>query len=68
MCKATLREDTFFFLKNIYCIRILNLPLKELKLKAKNIGIKDYKSMSVDKLLRILDALEPMKKLKLSEI
>ena len=35
---------------------MLNLLLKELELKAKNRGIKDYKSMSIDKLLSIIDA------------
>ena len=47
---------------------MLNLSLKELELKAKHIGIKDYKSLSIDKLLSILDKSEQVKKLKLSEI
>ena len=39
-----LRADTYFK-RIIYCIRILNLSLKELELKAKDRGIKGYKSM-----------------------
>ena len=35
--------------------------LEELELKAKNKGIKDYKRMSIHKLLSILDASEPIK-------
>ena len=46
---------------------VLKLSLKELELNAKNRGIKGYKSMSIDKLLIILDASEPIKILKLSE-
>ena len=41
---------------------MLNLSLKELELKAKNRGIKGYKSMSIDKLLSILDKSEQAKK------
>ena len=37
---------------------MINLSLKELELKAKNGGIKGYKSMSIDKLLSILDKSE----------
>ena len=43
---------------------MLNLSLKELELKAKNRGIKDYKSLSIDKLLSILDKSEQVKKSK----
>ena len=43
-------------------MRILNLSLKELKLIAKNRGVKDYKRMSRDELLRILNASKPIKK------
>ena len=46
---------------------MLNLLLKELELKAKNRGIKGYKSMSIDKLLSTLDKSEKAKKLKISE-
>ena len=37
--------------------------LKELELKAKNKGIKDYKSMPANKLLSMLDATKTIKKL-----
>ena len=40
---------------------MLNLPLKELEVKAKNKGVKDYKTMSIDKLLSVLDASEKIK-------
>ena len=43
---------------------MLNLSLKELELKAKVRGIKGYKTMSVDKLLSILDKSEQAKKTK----
>ena len=43
---------------------MLNLSLKEFELKAKNRGIKGNKSISIDKLLSILDASEPVKKTK----
>ena len=46
---------------------MLSLSLKKLELKAKNKGIKGYKSMSIYKLLSILDQSEQVKKLKLSE-
>ena len=46
---------------------MLNLSLKESELKAKNRGIKGYKSMSIDKLLSILDKSKKTRKLKLSE-
>ena len=36
--------------KIIHRIRMLNLSLKELELQEKNRGIKEYKSMSMDKL------------------
>ena len=41
---------------------MLNLPLKDLEVKAKNKGIKDYKTMSIDKLLSVLDASESVPK------
>ena len=47
---------------------MLNLSLKELELKAKFSGLKDYESLSIEKLLSILDKSEQVKKLKLSEI
>ena len=37
-------------------------------IKAKNRGTKGYKSMSIDKLLSMLDKSEPVKKLKLCKI
>ena len=40
---------------------MLNLSLKELKLVAKNRGIKGYKSMSKNKLIRMLNRTEPIK-------
>ena len=40
---------------------MLNLELNEWELKAKNRGIKGYKSMSIDKLLSIIDVAEPTK-------
>ena len=40
---------------------MLNLSLKELKLNAKNRGIKGYRSMSKDKLLSMLNTPEPIK-------
>ena len=43
---------------------MLNLSLKELELKAKVRCIKGYKTMSVDKLLSILDKSEQVKKTK----
>ena len=43
---------------------MLNLSLKELEVKAENRGIKGYKSISIDKLLNILDASEPIKRTK----
>ena len=47
---------------------MLDLSLKKLKAIAKIRGIKDYKSISKDKLLSILDKSEQVKKLKLLEI
>ena len=47
---------------------MLKLLLKELELKAQNRGIKDYKIVSIGKLLSILDKSEQIKKLKLSQI
>lgn len=41
---------------------MLNLSLKELKTESKNRSIKGLKGMSIDKLLGILDKLEPVKK------
>ena len=46
---------------------MLNFTLKELELKAKNRGIKGYKSVATEKLLRIFDKSKQLKK-KLSEI
>ena len=43
---------------------MLNMSLKELELNAKNRGIKGYKSVSIDKLLSILDKSEQVKKTK----
>ena len=40
---------------------MINLSLNELELKAKNRGIKGYKSMPKNKLLSILDASGPIK-------
>ena len=40
---------------------MLNLSLKELKVIAKNRGIKGYKNISKDKLLSIVNAPEPIK-------
>ena len=40
---------------------MLNLSLKGLELKAKNRNIKDYKSLSIDKLLNILHKSEQVK-------
>ena len=53
---------------NSYHIKMLNLSLKELELKAKNRGIKDYKSMSIGKLLRILNTPKPIRKNKAKQI
>ena len=47
---------------------MLDLSLKELRTIAKTRGIKDYKTMSKDKLLSIPNKLEQVKKLKLLEI
>ena len=41
---------------------MLSLSLKELEQKAKNRGIKDYKCLSIDKLLSIFDKSEQVKK------
>ena len=41
-----------------------NLSLKELGIKVKTRGIKDYKSLSIDKILSILDKSEQVKKTK----
>ena len=48
--------------KIVQYIRTLNLSLKELEIKAKNRGIKDHKSLSIDKLLSILNKSEQVKK------
>ena len=40
---------------------MLSWRLEELELGAENRGIKDYKSMSIDKLLSMLDASESIK-------
>ena len=47
--------------KFVQSIRMLNLSLEQLKLIAKNRGIKGYKNMFKDKLLGILNAPEPIK-------
>ena len=44
--------------KNIHNIRMINLPLNELKLIAKSRRIKDYKSMSKKGLLNALNESE----------
>ena len=41
-----------------------NLSLKELEIRIKIRGIKDYKSLSIDKILSILDKSEQVKKTK----
>ena len=41
----------------------LSLSLKELEQKAKNRSIKDYKTLSIDKLFSMLDKLQHVKKL-----
>ena len=41
---------------------MLNLSVNELKQIAKSRGIKDYKSMSEDRLLSAIDASEPIRK------
>lgn len=56
------RKLTYSIKKMSVGIRVLNLSLKELELNVKNRGIKDYIRMSIDKLLSILDATEPIKK------
>ena len=43
---------------------MLDLSLTELRAIAKNRGIKEYKSMSKDKLLRIIDKSEQVKRTK----
>ena len=53
--------------KNVQSIRMLNLALKELKVIAKNRGIKVYKSMSKDKLFSMLNTPEPIKENKTIE-
>ena len=47
---------------------MLDLSLKELRVIVKIRGNKGYKSMSIDKLLSILDKSEQVKKLKLLEV
>lgn len=42
-------------------LKMLNLPLKELKLDAKNGGIKGYRSMSKDKLLSMVNTPKQIK-------
>ena len=41
--------------KSKHMLKMLNLPLKELKLDAKTGGIKGYRSMSKDKLLSMVN-------------
>ena len=45
-------------------VRMLNLSVKESELTAKHNGIKDYKILSIDKLLSMLDRAEKAKKKK----
>ena len=47
---------------------MLNLLIKVLELGTKNRGVKDYKILSIDQLLSIVDKSEQVKILKLSEI
>ena len=42
-------------------LKMLNLPLKELKLDAKNGGIKGYRSMSKDNLLSMVNTPKQIK-------
>ena len=62
-----LRADIYFLKYLLY--KNAKHITKRIKTKRKNRGIKNYKSIPIDKLLSILDASEPMeKKLKLPEI
>ena len=65
MCKTAVKKHKK---SPVIIIKMLDLSLKELKAIAKIRGIKDYKSIFKDKLLRILDKSEQVKKLKLLEI
>ena len=56
--KNKINTKKLFFVKGI---RMLNLSLNELKLIAKNRGIKGYKSMFEDRLLSTLNASESVK-------
>ena len=47
--------------KSKHMLKMLNLPLKELKLDAKNGGIKGYRSMSKDKLLSMVNTPKQIK-------
>ena len=58
-----LKAGTCLEIKIIHRIRMLNLSLKELELQEKNRGIKEYKSMSMDKLWKILNKPKPVKNL-----
>ena len=51
-----------YLANTLVSIRMLNLSIKELKLIAKNRGIKGYKRMSKNKLLSILKAPKPVKR------
>ena len=51
-----------YFKKNVQGIKMPNILLKELKLIAKNKGIKGYKSISKDKLLSMFNTPELIKK------
>ena len=46
---------------HLRCYKMPSQLLKELELKAKHRGIRDYKSMPLNKLLSILYASEPIK-------
>ena len=55
-------KSKHLFLKRfVQSLRMLNVSLKELRLVAKNRGIKGYKSMSKSTSLNILNRPEPIK-------
>ena len=64
MCKTVIKSKK----NSLISVKMLDLSLKELRTIAKTRGIKDYKTMSKDKLLSIPNKLEQVKKLKLLEI
>ena len=65
LCKTAIKKQKKKSLRNI---KMLDLSLKELRAIATIRGIKDYKSVSKDKLLSMLDKSEQVKKLRLLEI